>query len=91
MSIIIGGRQQILNQVPKEIREAHPRLNDVLTSEETLAMLNKCMQVLTDEKMKGSHMLFCDLVRLILALQLAVANANFGNEKNITKPPLILE
>ena len=68
-------------QIPKEARDAFPRLSEPLTSEDTQQMLDQSLEILQNEKMQGSHALFCDVIRLILALQLSVAEANFTPEK----------
>lgn len=81
MSVIIGGRQSILMQIPKELRQMHPRLSKTLSSEECQEILSQSLSILEDESMSGSHNLFCDIVRLVLALQLSVAEANFEPEK----------
>jgi hypothetical protein len=79
-AVIIGGRQNILQQVPKEVRDAHPRLNEPLDEKQAQEMLEQCIQVLQDPSMKGSHILFADVTRLILALQLSVSESMFGKE-----------
>lgn len=86
MTVIIGGRQQILSQVPKELLDKHSRLSEPLDSSECILMLKKALSVLEDESMAGSHMLFCDIIRLILALQLSVAEAGFKGDENATPP-----
>lgn len=63
--------------MPKELREKFPRLNKTLTSEECQEMVNQSLDILQDEEMKGSHNLFCDVLRIILALQLSVAETRF--------------
>lgn len=77
MTIIIGGRQAILRQIPEEVQKAFPRLAKPLSGEEAEEMLQQSLEVLQDENMKGSHTVFCDFVRLILALQLSVAESKF--------------
>jgi hypothetical protein len=81
MTIIIGGRDSILSQVPKEMREKFPRLQKPLDSSECSLMLEQAVSALKDPDLGQSSTIFCDIVRLIMALQLSVANANFGNEK----------
>lgn len=85
MVIIIGGRQSILSQIPEDIRKAHPRLTEPLTSELCAEMVTKSLDILQDEQMAQSHMLFCDVIRLVLALQLSEANNNFGKDLPILK------
>lgn len=77
MVIIIGGRDSILRQIPEEVRKAFPRLQEPLTGEQCSEMLAQCLDILQDEQMSHSHILFCDVIRLILALQLSEANNNF--------------
>lgn len=77
MTVIIGGRQSILMQIPKEVREEHPRLDVALTSDDAQEMLKQSIEILSNPDMRGSHILFADIIRLILALQLSVAESNF--------------
>jgi hypothetical protein len=91
MSIIIGGRDTILKQVPQDVKNKVPRLAEPLDDATVRQMLEQSIQVLQDENMKGSHILFADIIRLVLALQLSVANAAFAETKNIPQTtPLIL-
>lgn len=87
MTVIIGGRQSILAQIPKELKDKHPRLSEALDSSQCSTMLEQSLSVLQDADMKGSHMLFADIVRLIIALQLSVAEARFGNEDLTPQKP----
>lgn len=84
MTVIIGGRDSILRQIPEEIRTAFPRLSSPLTSEECQMMLSQSLEALGEEKLAGSHVLFCDVVRLILALQLSVSEGKFSSSAIIS-------
>lgn len=77
MTVIIGGRQTILNQIPEDLRNLHPRLSKPLDDSECGEMLNQALALLADPSMQQSHILFSDVVRLIIALQLSVAEAAF--------------
>lgn len=77
MTVIIGAKQSVLSQIPKEILEVHPRLKTELTAKETEEMLERCISALGNEQLKGSHTIFSDIVRLIMALQISVAQSNF--------------
>lgn len=87
MTVIIGGRESILSQVPQELRTKHPRLSKTLESQECQEMVEQSLAILSDETMAGSHQLFCDIVRLVLALQLSVAESSFGKEQELPKTP----
>ncbi len=48
-------------------------------------MLEQAVSALSDPDLGQSSTIFCDIVRLIMALQLSVANSQFGNENISTK------
>lgn len=79
MSVIIGGRQSVLAQVPKELRDLFPRISKPLDNVQVDEMLSQSLKILQEPEMSGSHLLFCDMIRLILALQLSVAEGRFSS------------
>jgi len=85
MTVIIGGRQSILNQIPEELRNKFPRLSKPLDSDECNAMLHQCLEALHDPGLGGSATLFTDITRLIIALQLSVSESQFKTSAVLQK------